>query len=235
MFDTTIVWLSTVLVVLVGLVARVLLAVLVITAVAVPLAGLIYLWKGTAALLDRVIGIRRLGHVLWRRGCYYTPGHMWLRPEGARLLKVGLDDVAQRVLPDVRSVHLPAEGTAIRQGQEIGRIDCDGGAVTLRAPVAGVIRAVNTRLLQEPSLLHDDPYRRGWMLELTPEDDRYKEFASDSIAPRWLAAEDQRLARFFEQQLGIAAADGGELVLPPHQLLTRQQWEEVRQGFLDAA
>jgi glycine cleavage system H protein len=207
MFDTTIVWLSTVLVVLVGLVARVLLAVLVITAVAVPLAGLIYLWKGTAALLDRVI----------------------------RLLKVGLDDVAQRVLPDVRSVHLPAEGTAIRQGQEIGRIDCDGGAVTLRAPVAGVIRAVNTRLLQEPSLLHDDPYRRGWMLELTPEDDRYKEFASDSIAPRWLAAEDQRLARFFEQQLGIAAADGGELVLPPHQLLTRQQWEEVRQGFLDAA
>lgn len=235
MFETTIAWLSTVLVVLVGLVARVLLAVLVIAAVAVPLAGLIYLWKGTAAVMDRLTGIRRLGHVLWRRGCYYTPGHMWLKPEGGRILTVGMDDVAQRLLPDVRTVHLPVAGTRVAQGQPIGQIGCDGGAVVLRAPIAGVIRSVNARLMQEPYLLHDDPYRRGWMFELTPEDDSYKDFAGDKIAPKWLAAEDHRLARFFEHQLGIAAADGGDLVLPPHQLLTREQWEEVRSGFLDAA
>lgn len=235
MFETTIAWLSGVLIVLVGLVARVLLAVLVITAVAIPLAGLIYLWKGTTALVDRVTGIKRLGHVLWHRGCYYTPGHMWLKPEGSRLLKVGLDDVAQRLLPDVRTVHLPVAGTRVAQGEPIGQVGCDGGAVVLRAPISGVVRAVNARLMREPHLLHEDPYRRGWMFELRPDDDRYTEFAGDTIAPRWLAAEDHRLARFFEHQLGIAAADGGELVLPPHQLLTREQWEEVRRGFLDAA
>lgn len=235
MFDTTIAWLGAVLVVLLGLVARVLLAVLVVAAVAVPMAGLIYLWKGTLVLADRLTGIKRLNHVRWHRGCYYTPGHMWLKPEGARLLKVGLDDVAQRLLPDVRTVHLPVEGTTVAQGQPIGRIGCEGGSVVLRAPIAGVVRSVNTRLIQAPYLLHDDPYRRGWMFEMTPDDDRYTEFAGDTIAPRWLAAEDQRLARFFENQLGIATADGGELVLPPHQLLTRDQWEEVRQGFLDAA
>lgn len=235
MLETTVAWLAAALVVIIGLVARVLLAVLVIAAVAVPLAGLIYAWKAATALVDRFTGVKRIGHVLWRRGCFYTPGHMWLKPLGGRLLEVGLDDVGQRVLPDVRTVHLPVAGTTVHQGDPIGRIECDGGAITLRAPVAGVIRSINHRLERAPYLLHEDPYRGGWMFEMTAEDDRYREFAGDTVAPKWLAAEDQRLARFFEQQLGIAAADGGALILPPHQLLTREQWKEVRNGFLDAA
>jgi glycine cleavage system H protein len=234
MIETTIAGLSTLAVIVIGLLARVLLAVLVFAAVAIPLAGLIYAWQGAASVADWLMGVRRLGRVLWRKGCYYTPGHLWLKPARAGLLRVGIDDVAQRVLPDVRAIHLPFEGAAVQAGQAMARVDCEGGAVTLLAPIAGTIRAINRRLARSPHLLHDDPYRRGWLVELTPDDARYEEFAGDGIAPRWLAAEDHRLARFFEHQLGIAAADGGDLILPPHQLLTSDQWEQVRRGFLDA-
>ncbi|HVL69314.1 MAG TPA: glycine cleavage system protein H [Vicinamibacterales bacterium] len=234
MFEAAIGWLSMVVLFLAGLVARVLLALLVIAAVVAPIAGLLYAWRGGRAVADRVAGLQRLGHVLWRRGCYYTPGHLWLKPARARAVRVGLDDVAQRVLPDVTVVELPLAGTHVRQGEAIGRIECAGGAVTVRAPVAGTITAVNGRLQRTPRLLHADPYRRAWMVQMTPADERYRDFRTGDRARTWLAAEDQRLARFFEQQLGVAAADGGDLILPPQKLLTPAQWEAIRTEFLES-
>jgi glycine cleavage system H lipoate-binding protein len=235
MFETAIGWLSSVALFMLGLIARVLLAVLVIVAIVLPMAAMLYLWKGMAFAADRALGLQRLGHVIWRRNCYYTPGHLWLKPNGAARLLVGLDDLAQRVLPDVAAVHLPMQGAAVRTGDPLGRIQCASGAVELRAPVDGRVRAVNQRLERNPSLIHSDPYRHGWMIELQPSDDRYRSFAFGNIARKWLAAEDVRLASFFERQLGVAAADGGELLLPPHKLLTPEQWDTIRSSFLDAA
>lgn len=234
MFETLIAWLATVAVVLVGLVARALVAVLIISAIVLPMAALLYMWKGATALGDRVSGLKRLGHLLWRRGCYYTPGHLWLKPTGDTAVRVGVDDLAQRVLPDVASVHFLDRGTAVRVGDAFGRVECAGGGVTLKSPIDGTIRAINERLLRRPAMLHSDPYRRAWMVEIEPADDRFKNFACGEDAQQWLEVEDQRLTRFFEQQLGVAAADGGELILPPHKLLSPWQWEAIRVGFLDA-
>ena len=235
MFETVIGLLQGITLFLGGLLARVLLAVLVIAAVVLPMAVALYLWKGYAWTAERALGLRRLGHLMWRRTCYYTPGHLWLRPTGARRLLVGLDDVAQRVLPDIAAVHLPAPGIAVRAGEPLGRIQCTSGALEIHAPVAGEIKAVNVELQRDPSLLHADPYRSGWMVELQPVDDQYRGFAFGEVARKWLVSEDLRLTSFFEQQLGVAAADGGELLLPPHKLLTPAQWESIRTSFLDAA
>jgi glycine cleavage system H lipoate-binding protein len=235
MFEAAIGWLSLVGLLLVGLIARVLLAILIIAAIVTPIAAVFYAWRGVRALADHLVGLRRVGHLRWRDGCFYTPGHLWLRPAGEQVLRVGIDDLARRVLPDVDAVQLPSEGTTVRAGDPIGRIQCAGGGVTLRAPIGGTIKAVNPQLQRQPELLHADPYRRAWMIELRPENTQYRRFAAGQTARSWLAAEDQRLSSFFERQLGIAAADGGELILPPHKLLTPAQWEAVRAYFLDAA
>ena len=218
-----------------GLLARVLLAVLVIAVIVVPMAMGIYLWKGLSALTRGSFELQRLGHVIWRRNCYYTPGHLWLKPNGAARLLVGLDDLAQRLLPDVAAVQLPVPGSVVRAGDPLGRIHCTGGAIELHAPVSGQVRTVNTGLERDPWLLHSDPYRRGWFVELQPSDDHYRGFPFGDVARKWLASEDVRLANFFERQLGVAAADGGELLLPPQQMLTPDQWETIRASFLDIA
>jgi glycine cleavage system H protein len=221
-------------VVVIGLVVRALLAVLVIAALLVPLALLVLGWAWGARLVDRLAGLQRLGHVRWRRGCYYTPGHLWLRPAAAGAVRMGLDDVAHRVLPDIAAVRLPVPGERIRAGQPLGQIHCSSGVVTLRSPVAGMVARVNERLENRPSLLHADPYRRAWLVEVEPRDEGYKSLPTGEKARRWLAAEDARLTEFFEHQLGIAAADGGELIVPPHTLLTAEQWQAARSAFIDA-
>jgi hypothetical protein len=62
----------------------------------------------------------------------------------------------------------------------------------------------------------------------------YQALPTDERAREWIAKEDRRLTEFLENQLGVAAADGGELMVPPHRLLTPSQWQAVREGFLGA-
>jgi glycine cleavage system H lipoate-binding protein len=220
----------------VGLLARALVALAILGAFALPIVLSVYAWVALTSWWEQSAGRDKVGHLRWRRGVYYAPGHLWLRPEGLARVRVGVDDVAQRVLPDIASVQLAERGTLVKKGEPIGQIRCeDDTVVVLRAPIAGVIGAVNTRVAVLPSLLHRDPYGRGWLVELKPKDRDYESWPVNDAAKVWLAREDTRLTRFFEQELGIAAADGGELVLPPHKLLTAPQWAAVRAGFLDLA
>lgn len=220
----------------VGLLARAVVAIAILAAFATPIVLSVYGWVAITAWWRRSTGRDRVGHLRWRQGVYYTPGHLWLRPEGLSRLRVGVDDVAQRVLPDIATVQLAERGTTVKTGDPIGQIRCeDDAVVVLRAPVDGVIGAVNTRVAVLPSLLHRDPYGHGWLVELKPKNRDYEQFPVNNAAKTWLAREDTRLTHFFEQELGIAAADGGELVMPPHKLLTASQWAAVRSGFLDLA
>ena len=232
MLESTIALLQTALVFIAGLAIRALVAVTIIAAIALPIAGLLLAWKGVQRLGERASGLGRVGHLRWRRGNYYSPSHLWLRPRAAGHVRIGLDDVAQRVLPEIDNVTLTAAGTTVRKGDAIGLIRCFSGTVQLRAPLAGVVASVNDAVRRTPSLLHSDPYRRAWLVEVQAADSSHESLPSGRRARAWLAREDARLTDFLEHQLGIAAADGGELMVPPHRLLSPAQWDAVMRGFL---
>jgi glycine cleavage system H protein len=199
-----------------------------------PIAIVVLVYALAVRLVARLRGVRQIGHVSWRDGCFYTPGHFWLRPstDGVR---VGLDDVAQRLLPEITGLSLVPAGSVVDRGAELGRIRCAGVTVPLRAPVSGRVAAVNAEAIGAPALLHRDPYRRGWLVDVEPADRSYVKLPHDAAARQWLADEDRRLTGFFEHALGVAAADGGELVLPPHQALTADQWQAILTEFLRPA
>jgi glycine cleavage system H protein len=94
------------------------------------------------------------------------------------------------------------------------------------------VAAVNEAVREVPSLLHRDPYRRAWLVDVRPDGSDHTRLPSGRQARAWLAREDERLTRFLEHQLGIAAADGGDVMVPPHRLLSPEQWDAVRRGFL---
>jgi glycine cleavage system H protein len=217
-----------------GLLVRVLAAAALFGLLLVPVFALVFGWYWLTLVYDGIVGIRRVGHLLlWRRDSYYTPGHLWLRPMRLQTVRVGVDDVGQRVLGDAASIALPEAGTQIRQGEPIADILCGRDHVVLRAPFAGTIAAANPRLVNTPALLHRDPYRRGWVVEITRPEDRFDGFVAGGRASAWLANEEQRLTGFFERALGVAAADGGELIQTPPQALTGDQWRVIRAAFLD--
>jgi glycine cleavage system H protein len=233
MVEQLIGWLTPVLIFLVGLTVRALLLVGVMIVVGIPIVAALFGWQGVTWLADRALGLRKVGHLRFLETAYYTPAHLWLQERG-EAIRLGLDDVAQKVLPEIRAVALREAGTEVTKGEPIGEISCPEGVITIKAPVNGIIAVVNDRVIRQPVLLHRDPYR-AWLMEVRPKADGYTQWPSADRAREWLAEEDRRLTDFFEHQLGIATADGGELLMPAHKALTPQQWDTIRKSFLGAA
>ncbi|MBI4364676.1 MAG: glycine cleavage system protein GcvH [Candidatus Latescibacteria bacterium] len=95
----------------------------------------------------------------------YTKEHEWVRVRGQEA-EVGITDYAQGELGDVIFVELPAVGTRVSHMKPLGTIDAVKTVSDLFAPVSGEIVAVNTELKENPALVNQSPYERGWMVRI---------------------------------------------------------------------
>lgn len=218
-----------------GLLVRLLVFAVVVTAVALPVLAAIGGVEALAALRRRLLGVTRVGALLWRPDVRYAPGHTWVAPGRGGRVRVGLDDLAGRLLPSQVRVTLPRPGTRVERGDRIVTLRADGHETAVVAPVTGVVVRVNGRIARDPTLLARDPYVRGWLVEVVPADTVHETLPAGEAARRWFADEAARLERLLEQALGFATADGGEPVLPAHRLLRAGEWRRVAEAFLARA
>lgn len=216
---------------LAGLAARIGIVALVMLALLVPVALVLVAARGFRAVGLWARGYRGAAGLRYRSGLWYASGHTWLRPDGNRL-RVGLDDLAQRLLPWAVAVELPSPGRKVKAGDPVARISSGQRQAVVAAPVGGTVVTVNPAVANEPTLLKSDSYGRGWLFAVEPQDESWRRLPTGEEARRWLGAESHRLARFYEQQLGFAAADGGELLAPPTTLLGEAQWKALTGAFL---
>jgi glycine cleavage system H protein len=98
----------------------------------------------------------------------YTKEHEWIRVEGGEAT-VGVTDYAQGELGDVIFVELPALGTKVAHMKSFGTIDAVKTVSDLFAPVSGEVTAVNTELKENPALVNQAPYGKGWMVRIRVE------------------------------------------------------------------
>ena len=230
--------LQTVGVFLAGAVARLgiflaMLAVLVLPALAIALA-----LRALAARRERALGLRRVAGLLFRPDAFYAPGHLWLRERGQRrlagALELGVDDLAQRLLPSVTAVELARPGATVAKGETVAVLHGGLRAVRIAAPVAGTIAGVNAAVLRDPGLVKREGYGRGWLVAIAPADRSYEALPHGPGAESWLGREASRWSRFVEDRLGFAAADGGELVAPAPWLVGEENWRALTAEFLGA-
>jgi glycine cleavage system H protein len=220
---------------LAGVLIRLLIFAAIVTALAIPILLLLQGFEGVATLRRRALGVTRIGSMFWRPGVYYAPWHTWAASATRLGVKVGLDDLAQRLVPGAAQVTLPAVGTEVRQGMPAATVRADGQETPILSPVTGRVTAVNARLGRDPSLLHRDPYVRGWLFQVSPREPGYLKLPRAEAARTWFSGEVTRLERMLEQELGYAMADGGELLLPAHKMLASGQWQRVVRAFLHQA
>jgi glycine cleavage system H protein len=98
----------------------------------------------------------------------YTKEHEWVRVEGGEAV-VGVTDYAQGELGDVIFVELPAPGTKVAHMKTFGTIDAVKTVSDLFAPMSGEVIAVNTALKDDPALVNQSPYEKGWMVRIRVE------------------------------------------------------------------
>ncbi|HEX4824104.1 MAG TPA: glycine cleavage system protein H [Candidatus Polarisedimenticolaceae bacterium] len=218
-----------------GLGIRLLLFVLLFAAFAVPVAAIVFAAQGVVSVRARVRGTVDAGGVFYKPGVAYTAAHAWVKRQWGRQVKVGLDDVARRVLAGVSSIALPPIGLRLREGDLIAAVRCGDRLVAIPSPVAGVIVERNRALTDHPSLFEREPYHRGWMLRVESDAPPAKGLHEGPEAKAWLNGESLRLSRLLEARLGLTAADGGALTGTPATLLSPEAWREVAEQFLRAA
>jgi len=99
----------------------------------------------------------------------YTNDHEWLRAQGTSW-RVGITQFAVDQLGDITLVDLPKEGDQVTKGQKFGVIESVKSVSDLYAPVSGKVVAVNPALKDSPEDVNGDPYGKGWMIDIEPND-----------------------------------------------------------------
>jgi glycine cleavage system H protein len=97
----------------------------------------------------------------------YTKEHEWARRTGTTVV-VGVTAHAQEALGDVVYVDLPKVGAQLSAGGTFGTVESTKAVSELFAPLAGKVVKVNQALSDEPQLINQDPYGKGWICEVQP-------------------------------------------------------------------
>ncbi len=107
------------------------------------------------------------------RGRFYTRDGVWLLPltsAGGVTIRMGLSDYLQQHSGDVAFVNLKPPGTSLNVGDEFAEIETIKVNVGLLSPISGSVVHINTALELNPEFTNQDPYEKGWLMELRAAD-----------------------------------------------------------------
>ena len=96
----------------------------------------------------------------------YTKDHEWARVEAGGKVRIGVTAYAVEQLGDVTLIDLPSVGDDVNAHDRFGDIESVKTVSELFAPISGTIVEVNGALEDEPELVNDSPYDKGWMVVL---------------------------------------------------------------------
>ncbi|MGC8867196.1 MAG: glycine cleavage system protein GcvH [Elusimicrobiales bacterium] len=95
----------------------------------------------------------------------YTKTHEWIRVENDTGI-VGVTDFAQSQLGDIVFVDLPKVGAKVEKEKQACVVESVKSAADIYSPVSGEIIEINNELSNEPSLINQDPFGKGWIFKI---------------------------------------------------------------------
>jgi len=98
----------------------------------------------------------------------YTESHEWIKREGDSI-RVGITDHAQAELTDVVFVELPKIDRQANAKEAIAVVESVKAASDIYAPVKGKVVEANKDLESNPALINTDPFGKGWLFVLKPD------------------------------------------------------------------
>ena len=98
----------------------------------------------------------------------YASTHEWAKIEGD-LVVTGISDHAQDALGDLVYVEVPEVGSHLTAGVQAGVVESVKTASDIHAPVSGTVVEVNTALEDDPDFINEDPYGKGWIYKIKPD------------------------------------------------------------------
>jgi len=104
------------------------------------------------------------------RALKVSQDHVWVGIEDQHVF-FGLTNYGQSELGQIISVELPDVGDKVEKGEPFAELESVATVSELIAPVSGTVLAVNPDLESLPSIINEDPYNEGWLIEVKLEDE----------------------------------------------------------------
>ena len=95
----------------------------------------------------------------------YTRDHEWVEISGNKAT-VGITDFAQSELGDVVFLEVETVGEQLNQEDVFGTVEAVKTVSDLFLPLTSEIIEFNEDLEQNPELVNEDPYGKGWIIKI---------------------------------------------------------------------
>ena len=100
-------------------------------------------------------------------GLYYSKDFEWAHVEDGKV-RIGVTEYAQKQLREIVFAELPSAGDEIKKNDPYGTVESVKAVSDLVAPLSGKIDKVNDEVVDQPELINDDPYNKGWLVVISP-------------------------------------------------------------------
>ena len=95
----------------------------------------------------------------------YHPEHDWARVEGD-LATLGITWYAQDQLGEIVHYEPPEEGSPLAKDESYGEVESVKAVSDIVSPLSGEVVEVNTKVVEEPETVNEDPYGEGWLVRV---------------------------------------------------------------------
>ena len=118
----------------------------------------------------------------------YHREHDWARIEGDEAV-LGITWFAQDALGELVHFEPPEQGASIIRDQPYGEIESVKAVSDVIAPLSGEVIAVNSKAVDAPEMVNEDPYGEGWLVRIRLADASEPESLLDVAAYKQVLAE----------------------------------------------
>lgn len=95
----------------------------------------------------------------------YAESHEWHKIEGDTLT-IGISAFAVDQLTDLTFIEMKQPGTAVSAGEVIGEVESVKTTSDVYCFADGEVIEVNAELAENPGLVNEDPYEKGWLVRV---------------------------------------------------------------------
>ncbi len=100
--------------------------------------------------------------------CYYIKEHEWISIENADTAKIGITDYAQKALREITYFYVGKKGARVKRMETICKIESVKCVAEILSPLSGVVLRFNNGLFDDPDIINQDPYGKGWITIIRP-------------------------------------------------------------------
>ena len=192
--------------------------------------------------IKRSAGTLNINSLNIPQGLFFSKYHIWSHLGVSGVARVGLDDLLLHMIGEVKFTGIREQGQRIKKGELLVRINHNGKLLNLYSPISGEILEANPVLSNNPGMINEDPYVKGWMYKIKPvswtadtysyylaedavqfsrqELDKFKDFISTSVR------------KYSPVPSMVILQDGGELMDQPLAELPNDIWLDFQEDFL---